>query len=374
MQWECARRSRLHRGHLAGRRLRRRRDGPDGVPVELTNLGFADTWRAAEARGIEDAVANVYDLDVASFHVCYTGSEFSIVEADAWRDVLPQFDCDDVGEPVDAPPDLVAAAAACPDVFEDAHVCLTAGENETLLVGLESGTTCQYAAAGFPRMTASLAWLGNDVFGCTTDNALQHVSLTEGTVSETLVTCAAVTGFDGALFLKPPFGGTPEMADGSMYAAHGLLHAQCGVFDEYEVTTRNTRITAHGLTLYSSWHATDRVEGVGIEGRRPRGDRAPGLRRLDPGDLRHRRGAAGRARRVGRQPAPHLRSRGQLPERDRARRGQRRCRPGLRLDRPSPELTPPPAPPQRGLRMRTKWQGCFCRPCSSGKGSVPSST
>ena len=244
--------------------------GPQGVFVELLEaVTWVSDWSGADADAIESRVLEVYGLDVASLHVCYTGSGFSVVETDEWVDVQPQVDCDELGDPIDEQPDLVAAAAACPDVFADAHVCLTAGTEGILLVGLESGTTCQYAPVGLPPMTTSLAWIGDDLFGCDQEQTMQHISLTEGTVQATLTTCGAVTAFQGGLFFLPPRGGDPDMPEGSMYLAHGLQHAECDVFDVYDVTTRNSRIATQGLTLYSSWHAIDRIEGTGIDGGEP---------------------------------------------------------------------------------------------------------
>ncbi len=154
------------------------------------------------------------------------------------------------------------AFPGCAAVMAEEHYCLTVSGAGIALLGLDSGALCPVApttAAVDGYFSASIGWLGEEMYICAYESGLLRVSLRDGSVEAANLPCAAVTDYRGGLLVSSwPFSESFEnplqwYADFSA-ATQGVVGAQ------YSLGAWSSRMTTTGDAFYGAWHSTTSID------------------------------------------------------------------------------------------------------------------
>ena len=151
--------------------------------------------------------------------------------------------------------------AGCEDVVSESHYCMTIIENGLGLVGLDSGTVCQFGTEieyltthGFG--IESIAWLDGLLYVCGEGlgaHGLLRINPLDASWELAPVYCEAVAAYNGGLVTKDldPFG---------LMFYPSFDHAMALDGESIPGTFHASRMTVQGSTLYTAWHSTDEID------------------------------------------------------------------------------------------------------------------
>jgi hypothetical protein len=231
------------------------------LPVETYAYGW-EVSRNSGGGGYWEMMSGIRDatgLVETSFQGCYTGARFAIPYADH-----PPTTC----EPSLVTGDESVAQAAvtfpgCTAVAAESAACISIVDGGLALLGADSGTICPFGeneAGTFPDPSgASVGWLGEVLYQCTYDEGLVRIDLRSGARERLEMPCEAVTDHDGTLLVAPGYQGRIDDL-GSVYQVNGYRGLLSAGGTRLELSTSNSRFTAHAGQLYSAWHATDTID------------------------------------------------------------------------------------------------------------------
>jgi len=149
------------------------------------------------------------------------------------------------------------AEARCPDVAAEEQYCFTLDYGQVLLIGMESGSVCELAHIANPSLlddSSSLAAIGDELYVCSHQSGLVHISAIDGGTEVIGVPCAGVTNyFDGLL-------ATDDFAVFEHFETPQAMVAGEAA-EVWELDDGNSRMTVHGTVLYTAWHSTNELQG-----------------------------------------------------------------------------------------------------------------
>ncbi len=216
-------------------------------------------WDDHDTRVLVTDLVELTGLDLTSFHGCYHANSW-LLEPGA-GEVDPDqdgFDCSE-GEDPPGPADLSLIAGSCPEVLAESYACLSMAGTNVVLAGLDTGRTCTVANLGLEAGNHGLTWLGDSVYTCTGHyGQLTRSSLVDGTVTTTHHYCSTITSWMNSMLTM----GDRSTGDTNISHCKTFLDAQCGRCSDMGYDVRDSRMTAHGDTLYTAWHSTEHISTV----------------------------------------------------------------------------------------------------------------
>lgn len=142
----------------------------------------------------------------------------------------------------------------CPDVAAEAHHCVSIGFGRLVLVGADTGNTCELTELDISPSNdwSSIALRADHVYVCMGASLLQ-IAIVDGSVNEAAISCGAVTSYQGGLLIKPSQSQGP-VKELYHYASFEdvLTNTPSQIL---AIEDGNTRMTARGNTLFTAWHA-----------------------------------------------------------------------------------------------------------------------
>lgn len=175
---------------------------PAGVKVETYTYanktaltpGYAYQWPSARGSQFVTAIETLTGLPLATFRGCYESTSFTI---GAYATVPP-------GGTVSIP-----LLAQCSKIIAESGYCLavfgTSNSKNLGLVGLDTGTLCQYQQSINATVSndGSIGWVGPYVYGCDRSGVVYEIDIATGSVRFSKRPCSGVTSYQCKILVTP---------------------------------------------------------------------------------------------------------------------------------------------------------------------------
>jgi hypothetical protein len=209
----------------------------------------ARDWPSVDAELLVAAAQQHTQLALTSFRGCHRSPYFTITD-----------------EPATAPPPVTAATSLftrCAKVLAESRRCVAVtrgGGIGTVVLGLDSGTTCQGPAiAGLEPsdIGVMLGWIGDRIYTCIRSRGLAEISLATGAIRVAPVSCEGVTSDGTSLIVMPDHTrfGSPIRR----FASFDQLLASPASGEDLPFAGSPRLVTTRGNLAYSARHSTDEI-------------------------------------------------------------------------------------------------------------------
>ena len=168
-------------------------------------------------------------------------------------------------DPAREPPSRRGDFPGCEDVAAESHYCLTLAAGAVTMLGLDSGSTCPVTTTNAPvgegpLVSASIAWLDDDLYVCGQDGLIR-ISLRDGSWEVGGRPCTAVARYDGGLLVNrwlldvtDPVGEPGSFSPLAWYPNYQAVLRDAPA-RTFSLGSFSETMTVQGERLYTAWHA-----------------------------------------------------------------------------------------------------------------------